>query len=241
MMQFFKAKKLKDRPRNSIPLLSVLNKRGMFRINNPIIDALGVQVGDYILLATNELMIDEAINNKLDILEQFCAAHELVLGTPEGNAFVHNEFDAWGIATGIRELNPKGTQKLVKKSLSLEDKLIFVDKNYDAVYAVLIAQGDDELKAKLQSNSLSRDEMIQLMAESITRSYDAPKFMGSSLIQTGTGTGLIFCDTNAWTKLSDPNCLNKKYYVNLDNPQIMYVNNGHKIVSATVYMLADCE
>lgn len=232
------------------PELSLSSTVGNIRITPPVTKALFLSHGDYLMFINNidgENGVLAAIQNRDATLVAFCEENGLDIDSPEAANAIVAEFGMWAIAKGIQLYDSKGVALTVRERMTDEDKRNYVLANYDAVLEGAKNGNDEETKAAIARDGITKEEIVEILADGIQGSL-VPKFKGAKLANpsgiTGIGATLTCSDGATWNTLKEDlgeekTSLIKTYEVNLDNPIEVEVNNGHEIVKVKALLLGD--
>lgn len=228
------------------PQLIATSTDGGFRITPPVSRALGIAAGDNVEFFNNIDVIEAAIAQKNEKLVEFCNQLGIEFGTPEANIAIHKELDAWGICKGVLEKDAKGNVKTCTERLSKNDKLRFVSQHFDEMLTGAMEQADDDVKAALSREGITKDEQIDILTAFVTP-HELPKYRGSKCANpaglSGTNITLNFTDSNIWRQLKadlgeNATSLNRVYEINLDEIQDIELNNGYETVTVKGVVLS---
>lgn len=232
---------------NVEPQLIATSTDGGFRVTGPVTRALGLQNGDNIMFISNVDSIDTAISQHDETLVQFCEERGLEYGSPEAISAIHKEFDVWGIAKGIPERDKKGNIKKTTTRLSKNDRLRYVEANYEDMYNAAMESDNSEVIAAITREGVTMDEIKAVLCEAVVGD-EIDKFKGSKLASpsgvTGTGVNLTFTDSNVYKQLKqdlgdDANKFNRMFDINLDDMQDVMIDDGFEGVTVKVLPLGD--
>ena len=229
------------------PQLIAVSTEGNFRITPPVSRALGISHGEYIMFLSSVDNIDAAIINNAPEIVEFCTENNLELGSTEAIIAIHKEFDEFAIAKGIMEFDTKGNAKEVSERLTKKDKMKFVSQNFDNMLEQAVAQADDEIKAALTREGISKEEQMDILS-SFVKPRELPKYKGSKTANpgqlTGAGVALTFTDSNVWKQLKadmgeEATDMNRVFDVDIENIQDITISDGFKEVSIKALILGD--
>ena len=230
----------------SEPELIVNGTTGSFRMTSSLTRALGLANGDYVMFINNVDSIDAAIAQKDESLIAWCEEQGVAMDTTEGAIAIHEAFDVWGIAKGIKEFDAKGNVVKTRVRLTLEDKKQFVEANFDAVYEAAMGSGEEELISALTVEGITKEEQIELLANTI-KGDEVDKYRGSKCSNssnfTGIGNTLTFSNSNDWAALKqgceNPKEINRIYSVDITDVQSVVLSNGFEDVEVKYFILGD--
>lgn len=229
------------------PQMIAVSTEGCFRLTPPVTKVLGIGHGDYVMFLNNLADIDMAINNNHETIVEFCNANGLEVGSAEAAIAIHKEFDLWAVAKGIVEYDTKGNQKTTSERLTKNDKIKFVSQNFDNMLDAAMQDADDDVKAALSRDGISKDEQIDILTAFVVP-RELPKFKGAKAANpaglTGAGTSLTFTDSNVWKQLKadmgdDAGRLNRVFDVDVENIQDIALNDGFKTVTVKALVLGE--
>lgn len=230
---------------NHEPQLIAVSTDGAFRITPPVSSALGLAHGDHIMFVNNLPLIDNAIRLKDPAIVEFCEANGLDITDPAASIAIHRAFDAWGIAKGLKEYDPKGNVKTGPERLTKNDRERYVKQNFAAMLEAALASGNEELVAALSRDGITEAEQIEVLIPFV-QPKEVEKYQGSKAANTagmtGTGVSLSFTDSNVWAQLKldlkeNASKLNRVYDIDLDSIQKVSISNGYQEVECNVLML----
>lgn len=229
------------------PQFIAVSTEGNFRITPPVSKALGVGHGDYIMFLNNVDNIDAAIANRDQVVVAFCQENGLELGTPEAAIAIHKEFDMWAIAKSVVEYDTKGNAKTTTERLTKNDKIKFVSQNFDEMLEKAVSQADEETKAALTRDGVTKGEQIDILTAFVV-ARELPKYKGSKVANpaglTGSGTSLTFTDSNVWKQLKadmgdEATTMNRVFDIDVEDLQDIELNDGYKNVTVKALVLGD--
>lgn len=233
--------------RNAVsePELVVNPTVGGFRITPAVSRALGLTNGGYIMFVSNIDAIEQAIANKDENLVAFCAEENIDMNTPEGVKAIHEAFDEWGIAKGIKMFDKNGNAVKTKERMSKTDKVEYVTNNFDDVLKAAIENGEPEFAASLQVEGITKEEQIEILANAVNpeqvNKYYGSKCSNSSNL-SGTGVSLTFSDSAVWGALKEDlgeeaKKMSRTFEVDIKELREVPYFNGHKEVIVKAAML----
>ena len=217
------------------PQVIAVSTEGNFRITPPVSRVLGIGHGDYVMFLNNVDNIDAAIAAKDAQVVAFCEEQGLEVGSPEAAIAIHKAFDMWAIAKGIVEYDTKGNQKTSTERLTKNDKIKFVSQNFDTMLEQAMEQADDDTKAALSRDGITKEEQTDILAAFVTP-RELPKYKGSKAANpaglTGAGTSLTFTDSNVWKQLKadmgdTATKLNRVFDVDVEEVQDIVLSDGY--------------
>lgn len=229
------------------PQVIAVSTEGNFRITPPVSRVLGIGHGDYVMFLNNVDNIDAAIAAKDSQVVAFCKEQGLKVGSPEAAIAIHKAFDMWAIAKGIVEYDTKGNQKTSTERLTKNDKIKFVSQNFDTMLEQAMEQADDDTKAALSRDGITKEEQTDILAAFVTP-RELPKYKGSKAANpaglTGAGTSLTFTDSNVWKQLKadmgdTATKLNRVFDVDVEEVQDIVLNDGYKEVTVKAIVLGE--
>lgn len=229
------------------PQVIAVSTEGNFRITPPVSRVLGIGHGDYVMFLNNVDNIDAAIAAKDDQVVAFCEEQGLEVGSPEAAIAIHKAFDMWAIAKGIVEYDTKGNQKTSTERLTKNDKIKFVSQNFDTMLEQAMEQADDDTKAALSRDGITKEEQTDILAAFVTP-RELPKYKGSKAANpaglTGAGTSLTFTDSNVWKQLKadmgdTATKLNRVFDVDVEEVQDIVLSDGYKEVTVKAIVLGE--
>lgn len=239
------------------PQLIATSTAGGFRVTGPVTTALRLQHGDYIQFAHNIDTIDAGILGKgsaeiEELNAEFRAYVEsqgLVWGTPEADAAIHAAYDLYFICKGVKQLDKTGKAVTVPARLTKEDRMAFVEANYDEMLAAALENGSDKLKEILASDDATDEQKKEALC-SCVEADEIEKYTGSRLAtpsgQIGTGLNLNFSDTNMWKTLKADlgdaaDTVNRVYSIDLEDVVMLQVSNGYEVVDVKAFAFSPAE
>lgn len=230
------------------PELIVSSTSGSFRITSIVSKALGVEHGGYIMFINNRSNIDFAILNKAPEVVAYCEEAGLDITSAEAASAIHSEFDIWGIAKGIAEYDKNGSIRTTREKMSAKDKIKYVDAYFNDTLESALASDNEELKAALTREGITKEEQKAILVEGI-QGDEVQKFKGSKCANTsalsGIGVTLNFTDSNVWNQLKSDldeesaKSINRVFSVDVDDLQEAVVNDGCKNVTVKVALLTE--
>lgn len=237
------------RQRNTVvePQIIAVSTEGSFRITPPVSRVLGVSNGEYVMFLNNIDNINAAITNKVPEVVKFCEDNGLEVGSAEAAIALHKEFDMWALAKGVVEYDTKGNIKTANERLTKNDKTKFVSQNFDSMLEAAMTDADDDTKAALARDGVTKDEQIEILTAFVTP-RELPKYKGSKTANpadlTGAGVSLNFTDSNVWKQLKadmgdDANKMNRVFDVDVENVQDIVIFDGYKEVTVKALVLGD--
>lgn len=230
------------------PEVIASSTNGGFRVTPPVSKALGLAHGDYLMFLNNINEIDMAIKNNMPELVQFCEENGVELGSVEAATLIHNEFDEWYVAKGIALKTTKGNYQMASERLTKKDKVTYASQNFDAMMTAAMEDADDEVKAALTRDGITKDEQIDILSEFVTP-REVVKYQGCKLANpaqlTGVGTSLTGTDSNVWNQLKadieDKESVNRAFAIDLTQPCEFEITNGYETVKVLAYQLGEFE
>lgn len=229
------------------PQVIATSTEGGFRITPVISSLLGLQHGDYAMFLNNVEQINAAIRDKEETVVAFCEEQGLDIESPEAAAAVHAAFDMWGLAKGIKEYDTKGNVKVSTERLTKNDRIKFVNANFDEMLTAAIESAPEDVVAVLTREGVTREEQVEVLCPFV-KARELPKFRGSKVANpaqlTGTGTTLNFTDSNVWNQLKadlgdEATKFNRIYDVDVKEVIEMPVSNGYEDVMVKFVVLGD--
>ena len=229
------------------PQIIAVSTEGGFRMTPPVSRVLGIAHGDYAAFANNINEIDAAIASKHPDIVAFCEAQGLDVTSAEAAAAIHREFDMWAVYKGVAEYDGKGLPKMTCERLSKKDKIAFASMNFDTMLEGALASGDEELKAAITREGVTKEEQIDVLANFV-KPREMPKFSGSKVANPakmiGVGSTVTYTDTAIWNQLKadlgeDATSVNRAYDVDLDNLIDLDINDGYKVVTVKAVILGN--
>lgn len=225
------------------PQLVFVSTPGSIRITAPVSKALGIQHGDNVMFINNIPDIDEAIRSENEELVAFATENGLTWGSPEANAAIHAAFDAWWIGKGIQLFDKKGNPKMVKERLSKEDRLKFVEANFEAMYEGAKNSENAELVAQLTREGITDAEIKDILCDYVENN-EVPMYSGSKAANpaklTGVGTNLNFTDSAIWNQIKEDleeevaKSTNRTFTLDVEKAFRAEINNGFENVGVTL-------
>lgn len=229
------------------PQVIAVSTEGNFRLTAPVSRVLGIGHGENVMFLSNVNEIDAAIADKAEQIVAFAEENGLELGTPEAAIAIHQEFDAWAIAKGIQEFDPKGNARTGTERLTKNDKAKYVSANLEAMLEAAMEQADDEVKEALSREDISKEEQIEILS-AFVQPREVPRFKGSKAANpgglTGAGTSLTFTDSNVWKQLKadmgeEATAMNRVFDVDVENVQTITLSNGYEEVTVKALVLGE--
>lgn len=230
------------------PELFVNPTTGSFRVSGAVTKALGIAHGNYIMFINNLDAIDMAIAQQDENLVAWCDEKGLDITSPEAAAEIHKAFDMWGIAKGIQEFDAKGNEVKVNERITKEERITYVKDNFETIYEQAMQSPDEEFKASLTANGITKDQQIELLAKGVTgnlvNKYRGAKCANSSTF-TGIGNTLNFSDSGAWAQLKENLTAEEKttcnliFSVNIKELQSAVIFDGYKEVNVKFALLEE--
>ena len=230
------------------PEVIALSTQGGFKLTPAVTAALGIQSGDYAMFISTVPQVDAAIATKADVYLEFCNANGLDAETEEAAIAFRKANYMWAIAKGIVCKNDKGAILSVTERLSKKDKAVYVEQNFDDVLASAMESAGDEMKEALTREGITKDEQIEILAETIT-GRSLPKYQGSKCANssnlTGVGVILTFTDTNVWNEMKSDIAEEERGKVNrcfaVDPADVQYasISNGYEEVDVPFLVLGE--
>lgn len=223
------------------PQFVALSTPGGFKITAPVSMALGIASGDNVMFINNIKEINSAIVTKHPDLVAFCEENNLDITTPEAAVAIHKAFDVWAIAKGIVEKDARGNICKAVDRMSKDDRIRFVNENFDDMLNEALNSDNEELKAALTAEGITRDEQVELMTPFV-RGNEVNKYMGSRCANpsnlNGIGNTLTFTDTNVWNQIKadlkedERKNVNRIFEVSIDPNDILDIpmNDGYEDV-----------
>lgn len=239
------------------PQLIVTSTAGGFRVTGPVTTALRLQHGDYIQFAHNIDTISAGILGKgaeeiVALNEEFktyVAEQSLEWGTPEAEAAIHAAYDLYFICKGVKQLDKTGKTVTVAARLTKEERMAFVEANYDEMLAAALESGSDKLK-EILDNPEATDEQKKEALCSCVEADEVEKYTGSRLAspsaQIGTGLNLNFSDTNMWKTLKADlgeaaDTVNRVYAIDTEDVIMLPVFNGYSFESVPAFAISPAD
>lgn len=232
------------------PEIVFVSTPGAIRITGPVSKALGIQHGDNIMFINTVDLVSQAIIAKAEEIVSFCEANGLDIESPEAAAAIHKEFDEWYIAKGIQKFDRKGNPRMIKERLTKEDRLAFVEANFEEMFEGAKQSNDEALVAQLTREDITEAEIKDILCKFVTNN-ETPEFEGSKAANpaklTGFGVGLNFTDSAIWMQIkedlgADADKVNRTYAIDLDKIETVKLNNGFQDVDVVIapFIGADC-
>lgn len=228
------------------PEVIASSTNGGFRVTPPVSKALGLAHGDYLMFLNNINEIDQAINAQMPELVEFCNENGVELGSVEAAKLIHGEFDQWYVAKGIALKNGKGNYLMSNERLTKKDKITYATQNFDTMLDAAMEQADDEVKAALTREGITKEEQIDILSEFVTP-REVVKYQGCKLANpaqlTGIGTSLTGTDSNVWNQLKsdldDKEAVNRAFAIDIDAPEQFEISNGFENVTVVAFLLGE--
>lgn len=239
------------------PQLIVTSTAGGFRVTGPVTTALRLQHGDYIQFAHNIDTIaagiigkgaDEIVALNAEF-KNFVAEQGLVWGTPEADAAIHAAYDLYFICKGVQQLDKKGNVVTVAARLTKEERMAYVEENYDAMLEAALASDAEKLKEVLTNPEATEEQKKEALC-SCVEADEVAKFTGSRLAtpsgQIGTGLNLNFSDTNMWKTLKADlgdaaDTVNRVYSIDVEDVIMLPVSNGYEVIEVPAFAFSPAE
>lgn len=239
------------------PQLIATSTAGGFRVTGPVTTALRLQHGDYIQFAHNIDTITAGIIGKgsAEIValntefQQYVAEQGLEWGTPAADAAIHAAYDLYFICKGVKQLDKNGKAVTVSARLTKEERMAFVEANYDEMLAAALENGSDKLK-EILANPEATDEQKKEALCSCVEADEVEKYTGSRLAtpsgQIGTGLNLNFSDTNMWKTLKADlgeaaDTVNRVYPIDLEDVIMLEVSNGFGVEQVPAFAFSPAD
>lgn len=232
------------------PEMSLSTTVGNIRLTPPVTKAMFLSQGDYLMFVNNiegENGVMAGIQNRDENLVAFCEEQGLDIDSPEATAAIIAEFGMWAIAKGVQLFDSKGVALTVRERMTEEDKKNYIAANYEDAYDSAVNGKDEETKAAITRDGITKEEIIEILAKSVQGSV-VPKYKGAKLANpsgiTGIGATLTCSDGATWTALKEDlgeekDKLIKTYEVDIENPIEVEVNNGYEVIKVKAYLLGD--
>lgn len=223
------------------PQFIALSTVGGFKITAPVSMALGIASGDNVMFVNNIKEINSAIVTKHPDLVAFCEENNLDINTPEAAVAIHKAFDVWAIAKGVIEKDAKGNVCKVIDRMSKDDRVRFVEANFDAMLNEALASDNEDLKAALTVDGITREQQVEIMTPFV-RGNEIDKYMGSKCANpsglNGIGNTLTFTDSNVWNQIKadlkedERKSVNRIFEVSIEPDDILDIpiNDGFETI-----------
>lgn len=232
------------------PQLIFTSTPGGIRITGPVSKALGVQHGENVMFVNNVAMIDQAIIAKEPSIVAFCEENGLDINDPETVKIIHKVGDQWWIAKGYQIFDKKGNPKMTKERLSKDERMKFVEANFDTMLEGARNSGDAELAKFLNREGITEEEIKDTLCKYVTNN-EVPMYAGSKTANpaklTGLGVNLNFTDSAIWSQIKedlghDGDKVNRVFTLDLDKAIKERVNNGYEEIEVLMipFIGEDC-
>ena len=225
--------------------LVVLSTEGSFKITAPVAVALGVKVGEYVQFVDNFDLVTNAINEKAEMVVDFCNEQGLDINSDEAKELIHKEFDMVGIIKGVQQYDSKGNPLTSRERMTIEDKKAYVKNNFDELMDSILSEADEELKANLTRDGITVDEQIEIMA-AFVQPTEVAKISGSKTFSATKALGFNTCTfscSRMWnilkSDLEHKTSINRIFTLDLKNSQMIEISNGFETIKVKALLLED--
>lgn len=232
-------------PNTNEPVLIANSTKGKFTVSPVVTKIMAIAQGDNIQFINNLDDIDRAIVVAMPELVEAVQEQGLEWGTEEATAYIYGKYGVWGIIKGIALKDRKGMA--VKSAIRMEadEKVRYFNENREAELArlqdTLVRRAID--KGIIATAEEATAEVLESVIDLKDIKAETDAFSGSKTAATskmkGIGLQLNFTDASIWNMLKadleEPEKVNRKFKVDIENPVDMVVNNGFEDITVQAY------